>query len=125
MDAAAFKAQLDAARGFTAEAGGASFRLRLPTEHAWRLALEQHRDDRGRLLEARAFRAVLDAALVGWEGVTGRTVSPAAPADPLPFSPDARALLLDHRQDIADELAVALGLELSRRRAAREDAEKN
>lgn len=125
MDVSAFKAQLDAARSFTAEAGGAVFRLRLPTEHAWRLALERNRDPQGRVLEAQAFRALLDAALVGWESVTFATVSPASPAEPLPFSADARGLLLDHRQDIADELAVALGLEIVRRREAREAVAKN
>lgn len=125
MDIGAFKAQLDAARGFEHTAAGASFRLQLPSDHAWRLALESHRDAHGRLLEARALRAVLDAALVGWGGVTAATILPGAGADPIAFSAEARALLLDHRQDIADELAIALGLRIAERRAAREAVTKN
>lgn len=123
MDIAAFKARLDAARAFEHVAGGITFRLRLPTEHAWRLALESQRDAHGRLLEARALRAVLDESVVGWDGATAALFGEGA--DALPFSPEARALLLDHRQDLADELAVALGVRLAERRAAREAAAKN
>lgn len=123
MDVAAFKARLDAARAFDHVAGEITFRLRLPTEHAWRLALESHRDPHGRLLEAKALRGVLDEAVVGWEGVTGAVFGEGDAA--IAFSAEARALLLDHRQDLADELAVALGLRLAERRAAREAAAKN
>jgi len=125
MDFAAFKAQLEATRSFEAEVAGARFRLRLPSQHAWRRELEQHRDEHGRLLEARAFRAVLDAALVGWAGVTAALIDPAAASDAVPFSADARTLLLDCRQDIADALIVALGNRLADARQAREAAAKN
>lgn len=123
MGVAEFKARLDAARAFEHVAGGVAFRLRLPTEHAWRLALESHRDPHGRLLEAKALRAVLDEAVVGWDGVTEALFGGGSAA--IAFSPEARTLLLDERQDLADELAVALGVRLAERRAAREATAKN
>ena len=125
MDIAAFKAQIDAARGFECTAGGITFRLRLPTQHAWRLAIEQNVTADGVVLRARAMRAVLDAALVGWDGVTPATIMSGADAAPLPFSAEARALLLEHRQDIADELSTQVGIELLRRRDSLEETRKN
>jgi len=125
MDIASFKAKLDGARAFECAAGGFTFRLRMPTPHAWRLAIERHVREGGMLEHARAMRSVLDVALVGWEGVTWSAVMPDAPADPLPFSAEARALLLDERQDLADALATAIGIELHRRREALEAVRKN
>lgn len=123
MGVADFRARLEAARAFEHVVGGVAFRLRLPTEHAWRLALESHRDAHGRLLEAKALRAVLDEAVVGWQGATEALLGEGETA--LEFSAEARTLLLDHRQDLADELAVALGVRLAERRAAREATRKN
>lgn len=125
MDVAAFKARLEQARAFEHVVGGVTFRLRLPTEHAWRLALEANRDAHGKLLDARAMRVVLDQAVVGWERASQSLLDPEAGEAPLPFSPEARALLLEERQDLADQLAVALGIKIAERRAAREAARKN
>lgn len=125
MDLADFRARLEAARAFEAEVEGAKFRLRLPTEHAFRTTLEAHRDSAGRLLEAEAFRAVLDTALVGWDGVKTTHIDAEAAEAPLPFSADTRALLLDHRQDIADQLSTACWVRRVDRRAKREEALKN
>jgi hypothetical protein len=125
MDAVAFKVALEAARSFEAEAGGAKFRLRMPTEHAWRLAFEGHRDTNGNLLQAKAMREVLDTAITGWDGVTQGHLLPEGGDAALPFSPDARTLLLDGRQDIADALAEELANRLTARRKDREAAAKN
>lgn len=118
-------ARLEAARSVQIEAAGASFSVRLPTDHAWRALVQRHADAHGRLLEAEAFRALLDEALVGWSGVTERLVDPAAGETPLAFDAQARRALLDHRQDVADEIAVAVALKLRERREAREAAAKN
>lgn len=125
MELGNFKSQLEAARQIEAVLGGGTYRLRMPTDHAWRVALEAHRDADGRVIESRAFRAILNTALVGWEGVTTADLLPEAEPAPLPYSDEARALLLDNRQDIADALTVHIGMKLRERREAREAARKN
>jgi hypothetical protein len=119
------RAALEAAREFSAEAAGCRFNLRLPTDHAWRVTLEQHRDAAGQLLEARAFRALLEQAIRGWEGVTATLFVPDGGAEPVAYSPEALALLLEHRQDIADVLTLAMGARVAERRKAREALAKN
>lgn len=126
MDVAAFKAQLEAARRIeTDEIDGARFLLQVPTAYAFQLAMESHRDAAGRSLEARAFRQLLDDALVGWTGLLARHVDASGGDVALPFSPEARALLLDNRPDIASRLAIKLGVAMAERRAKREQAAKN
>lgn len=125
MDFNAFKAQIEAARSIEVPVGAATYRLQLPVEHAWRVAIEANRDAGGRLLQAKAFREVLSVAIVGWQGVTTRDLLPDAVEEPLPFSPAARESLLDIRQDIADDLTVAIGLEMKARREKLEAARKN
>lgn len=125
MDFAAFKAALEAARAFEVQMAGATFKLRQPTDHAWRLAHERHVDARGALLLASAMRELLNSAVVGWDGVTGRHFMADGTADALPFTPEARALLLDNRQDIADELSIALTRRVIERQNEREAAAKN
>jgi hypothetical protein len=98
MDFAKFKASLDKSREVEVEVDAAKFRMRLPTEHAWRLAYEQHKGT-----QAHA-RAVVEASLVGWDGVLARHFLVGAGDEPVPFSADAKAALLDERQDIGDEL---------------------
>ncbi len=125
MDFNALKAQLDAARRFETAIGPATYRLKLPTEHAWACMLEHHRDAAGRLLENRAFREVLNTALEGWDGVRTIDVHPDAADEPLPFSAEAREALLDVNVDVADQLTIAMGLKLRERREKREAARKN
>ncbi len=125
MDLTTFKQQIEAARQVEFEVGQGKFRIRLPSDHVWRVALESNRDGQGRVIEAQAFRTILNTALVGWEGVTTRDLKPDAEAAPLPFSPEARELLLDNRQDIADALTIQIGVKLGERRQAREAAQKN
>jgi len=125
MEFSTLQAQIRAARQTSASVDGATFTLTLPSDHAWRIALEAHRDELGRFLQAEATYDVLSVAITGWEGVTARHLLAEAPAEPLPFSAAARAELLDARQDIADELMQKIGAALAERRAAREAARKN
>ncbi len=120
------RAAIDAARQGVVDVNGARFTLRLPSSHAWRCAAEQHVDAHGRVLEAAAFRGLLDAALVAWDGPKLSWLLPGTADDkPLDFSADARALLLDTRQDIADMLTLKLS-EFHRDYMARFEAnEKN
>jgi hypothetical protein len=119
------RAALEAARRCTAQAAGATFYLQLPTDHAWRVTLERHRDADGRLLEARAFRALVESSVTGWEEVTAALFMPEGDAEPLAFSAEALALLLEHRQDITDALTLTLGAAVAERRKAREQLAKN
>lgn len=119
------KAAIEAARQFTVPLGAATFTLRLPSEHDCRVRLERHRDAAGVPLFTEAARALLDTALVGWSGVTEADLFEGAAATPLPFSVEARALLLDHRLDWADELTIALSAKRQQRAEQREAARKN
>lgn len=125
MDIVTLQAQIQAARKTELEADGVTFNVELPTEHAWRLSFEGHRDAEGRFMSAQAANAMLQGAIKGWDGLTARHLLLEAPADPLEFSAAARCELLQERQDIADELLAKLGAKLRERREARDAAAKN
>lgn len=125
MQISEFTARLEAARQAGITIGAATYNLRLPTDYEWRTAIEANRDSEGRLLPTQAFRSILNAALIGWEGVSSADLMPDATPEPLPFSAAAKTALLDLRLDIVDELTVVLGLKLKERREAREAARKN
>lgn len=116
---------LDASRRFEADSAGARFTLQLPSEHAWRVAMQSHRDAQGRTISAKAMRQIAEEATLGWSGVTLGHLVPDGGAEQVPFSREALALLLEHRQDICDELAVELGRRTSERRERLEGARKN
>lgn len=125
MDFADLKAKLTKARELEVEADGAKFRLLLPSEHAWRVAVEENRGADGKVRQQRVSRALLESALLGWEGVSAGHLLAGGGADEVKFSPEARGILLDERQDIADELTLKLVKRLNERRAELESARKN
>lgn len=125
MDLAAIRASLEAARTASVTLPEGSFTLRLPTAHALRLSMERHRGEDGQILFGAASRAVLDQALTGWEGVSAAEVGPELADEPLAYSLEARGILLDHRQDVADALFRELSARISAREQAREAARKN
>lgn len=125
MEFTAFKAQIEAAHQTEVAIGVAKFRLRIPSEHAWRLALEANRDQDGRLLEAKAYRRLLDLAVVGWDGVKTTDILAEASEETLAFSPAARDALLDVRQDIADRLMIEMAQKRRDRLDRAEAARKN
>lgn len=126
MDIAAFSRQLDESRRFDCVSQtGATFRLQLPTKFAWRVAVDRHRDGDGRAIDALVHRALLEIALVGWSGVKQSLIDDAGGDEAVPFSPEARALLLEHNTEVMDELAIALGGRLIEQRNKREAAAKN
>lgn len=116
---------LAAARRVRLQAAGAVFELDMPSEHALRAAFERHRNPQGVVMESVALRELLDAHLRGWEGLRACDLLPEAGNEPLPYTPAHRAALLEHRQDIADELTLALAVERQRRRDGLEAARKN
>lgn len=125
MDLLSIRASLEAARTARVTLSEGTFTLKLPTSHALRLAMERHRGADGLILFGAASRAVLEQALTGWEGVSASAIGPELPDEPLAFSAEARALLLDHRQDVADALFREISERISAREQAREAARKN
>lgn len=124
MDFATLKAQLEQARQIEAAIEGATFQLRLPSDHAWTVAMQLHMDGDGHVQEARACREVLDSALTGWRDVTVAHFRMEGDA-PVEFSPAARGELLNERQDIADQLIVAIAKARGTRKQRFEAARKN
>jgi hypothetical protein len=125
VDVQAFAASVDAAHRFEVPIGSQKYQLRLPPAHTWRVTYEKNRDAYGNLLDGPTFRALLNVALVAWEGLRTVDILPEYADEPLPFSADARTMLLDHRQDIADELAIALVRKRNERTERMEEARKN
>jgi hypothetical protein len=125
MDFAELKAKLDRSREFELQIEGVKFRLRLPTDHHWRVITEQNTDASGRVARQAVSRVLLDAAVTGWEGLTAEHLLKGGGADAVAFSADTRAALLDERQDLADELVLELIRRLNQRRKEMGDARKN
>lgn len=117
--------QLEAARQMEVAAGGVTFKVRLPSDHALKVAYQGSRDARGVPVEATAMRQVLDGAVVGWEGLKASHLLESAGDEPVPFSAQARFLLLETREDLADELTIAISVRMRARRDELEAARKN
>lgn len=125
MDFADFKAKIAKSRELEVEVDGAKFRLLVPSEHAWRIAVEENRGPGGKVLQQRVSRHLLEASVVGWGGLLARHLLSGGGEEPVPFTHEARSILLDERQDIADELTLKLMQRLNERRAELETARKN
>lgn len=116
----------EAARRTTREVEGAKFSILHPTEHEMRCAHERFRDDQGRTISSAAMRYLLERAITGWSGVTTHHLGHvSAEAVPVPFAPDTLAMLLDGRQEIADELGATLYVFHKERADAIRAARKN
>lgn len=125
MDFQSLKAQIEQGRRFEVPADGATFILRLPSDHAWRVAVEAHTDEKGRVQVGKAMAAILGEVLIGWRGVTARHILPDAPEEPVDFSAAARTELIEWRTDIAEELGAAVVARRTERRARMDAARKN
>lgn len=125
MDLASFKEKLEKSREVEAKVAGATFRLRVPTEHAWRVASEEYRSPNGRVKQQMVARSLLEGAIVGWEGVTEDFFLQNAGTDEVPFNGEMRAALLDERQDVADQLAKLVMAKMNERRTQLEKTRKN
>lgn len=125
-DLAEMRVALEAARQQVVDVAGAKFTLRLPSQHQWRIAYESHVNPNGAVMQGAAFRALLEQAVVDWSGVTQAHILPGGDAGkPVKFDAEARTLLLDYRQDIADELSIALSRQNRAFLERYEAAEKN
>jgi hypothetical protein len=125
MDLATFKVQVEKSREFEATLAGVKFLLRLPSEHAWRLSTDDHRDQSGRVLTAKVHRKLLEGSVIGWDGLKAEHILKGAGNEAIPFSRDALGLMLDERQDMADELAAIIARKISERREQQEIVRKN
>lgn len=125
MDLNELKSKLDRSREIETTVLGVKFRLRLPSEHAWRLATEQNTGKAGMVLQVGVSRELLELSLCGWEGLKVEHLLKGGGEDSVPFTPEARTVLLDECQDIADDLVVFLVKRLNARRKELGAARKN
>lgn len=133
MDLQALQQRAQAARELTHTIGPIAYRLRIPTQHevllaAQRCGATQARADGASLLIMQ--RAVLEQAVIGWEGVRVRHVLPEDHAEgqgdnPLAWEPGAVSLLLDARPKDAQALADLVTQRMAERAQAAEVDAKN
>lgn len=129
MDLQALQARARSAREFDHAIGEITYRLRVPTQHEALVAA--HRTGVVGQAQGAAYlllmRAVLEAAVCGWQGLRVGHVVPGGDdaATPLPWSADAVALVLDARPADAQALADAMGAQMVARAAAFEADAKN
>lgn len=123
MDLEALRAASLAAREFTHDVGDCSYRLRVPTRHdvlltSCRLQAPLAGADAAAVMLLQ--RGLLEAAIVGWQGVRVRHLLPGhAEGDaPLPWEAGAVPELLDARPDHEQALSDALSAAMAARRAA-------
>lgn len=133
MDLHTLQQRALAARELTHTIGAITYRLRVPTRHEVLLAAQrsgamQVAGDRAALLVTQ--RAVLESAVIGWQGARVCHVLPADQAQgeadaPLAWEAGAVPLLLDAQPEAAQELADLINQRMAQRTAAVEaDAKK-
>lgn len=130
MDLETLKAKALAAREFTHAEGECKFRLRIPTRFdvlvtSSRIGAKLARDDATSVLLLQ--RGLLEASIVGWEGVrVGHIVQADDESSaPLAWEAGAVAALLDARPDWEQTLGDALSKAMAERRAGIEADAKN
>lgn len=128
MDLATLQQRALAAREITHTLGEIEYRLRLPTGHE--VLLAAHRTGVVGQATGAAYlvlmRAVLEGALIGWQGLRVRHVLPADGDNaPLPYEPGAVATVLDARPVDAQALGDVLAERMAQRAAALEADRKN
>jgi hypothetical protein len=127
-DIADLQRKAQAAREFQVVVGACTFTLRLPTEHEKRIAVLRARggldaeDPAGTEV---LIRALVEAALVRWDGVTCDMLAPGAGSEPAELLPGAAALLLDNQPEAARALALEFIERSAQRQQHAQAAEKN
>jgi len=128
MDLATLQQRALAAREITHTLGEIEYRLRLPTAHEALLAA--HRTGVVGQPAGTAYlvlmRSVLEAAVIGWQGLRVRHVLPDSGDDtPLAYEAGAVPTVLDARPADAQALADVLAERMAQRAAALEADAKN
>lgn len=116
----AFRAGIERSRQYTREVEGAKFEIKLPSDYSVRYAYESTKG-----VEVAASRSIIEASVVGWNGVTEQHFDPACEEKPVAFSAEALRLLLDQRQDLADQLTIEVFTLRRDRIRQTEEARKN
>jgi hypothetical protein len=130
MELADIQRRAAAAREFEHPVGERSFRLRIPTQHEVQVeVLRAGGGDLGKEHVALALmqRAVLERAIIGWQGVTTADLLPGEQLEyeTADFASMLVPLLLDAMPDVARELTEALIAMAAERNAKIEAARKN
>jgi hypothetical protein len=129
MDLQELQRRAQAARETTHTLGAIDYRLRLPTSHEVLLAAHKA-GVVGQAVGAAylvLMRAVLEGAIVGWQGVRVGDVAPGGDdaATPLPWAAGVVPLLLDARPTDERALADVLSQRMAERATALEADTKN
>lgn len=122
-----------AAREFTVPVGAASFTLRLPTEHEKRVASLRargvvkvgERPNEDPAFNEVVLRALLEAAVVQWSGITADMLAPGGGTEAVDVVPGAAALLLDNQPETAQALTLAFIYRMADREQHAQELEKN
>lgn len=128
MDIADIKRKAEAAREFDVAVGAAKFTLRLPTQHEVEIEVSRARlfdgmDDPALLVKVR--RALVERAIVRWQGVTCEDLAPGGGSDAADLVPGAAALLLDSDEARAKTLTEAFIEQRAARQQKQDAAAKN
>jgi hypothetical protein len=124
MDIQTLKAKLDIERSLEVTLEGATFKLKMPSDHIWRMSYERNTVGRNTIYVA-AGREVLNMAIVGWSGLTAGHFRVEPASDAVEFSPDFRSEFLDCRTDLADQLLDRLSDHRAERAKILESERKN
>jgi len=115
---------IEAARIYDFDHDGVTFKIRRPSEGEIRLAYDLSKTETG-VVEARAWRAILEKNVKGWSGLTADRILEGSTSDPVEFSAKSLTMLLDERVDFADALRDSILEAIGRRRIKLEEARKN
>lgn len=130
MDIADIQRRAAAAREFEHAVGERRFRLRIPTQHETQVEILRAGGGEERMQHvalALMQRAVIERAIIGWQGVTTGDLLPdeSVEYETVDYVPVLVPLLLDAQPEIGRALTEALVARVAERNAKIEGARKN
>jgi len=127
-DIADLQRKANAAREFQVVVGACTYTLRLPTEHERRMSALRARgpgEEPDAAFTEVMIRALLEAAVVRWHGVTCEMLATGGGPEAAELVPGAAGLLLDNQAAAARALTLAFVERLALWRQQVEELEKN
>jgi hypothetical protein len=116
-------ARAASSRTITVEIEPARYQIMVPSRYAAHVAWLRAGTDRAAPVVAE--RALLEQALIGWDGVTSGMIAEDDSAELVPWHPKAVPLLLDANPDVERELSAKLDVAYTERMRRIQAAEKN
>jgi len=124
MDIKSLKEALAASRNACVEIDNRTFNVRLPTDAQAARYIDRYFRG-GKSEDTDWAQASVRESLTGWSGLTVADLLPDAGDEALPFNAENLELLLEHRMDIVNALAVQIHGKARERRDLRDTATKN